>query len=109
MNENRKKLMLGIIGLVAVIVVGYQGYQISKGPGTATTWKTAAKTGPAPVAGGRMTPQQASAGGAVVFQEAEVDIDRLLEDIEVVNFDYQIEHVQLDPMDPLDGIDRHQS
>lgn len=114
MTDETKKKAGAAFGLIAVLVVGYQAYNMTRAPSGATTWKTksggtTATSTPRTPAGGTAV---ASAGGAIdplTFQEDVVDIDALLKDIEVVNFDYQTEHEPRDPMSPLVGLIRPQT
>ncbi|MBI2433442.1 MAG: hypothetical protein HYV26_11280 [Candidatus Hydrogenedentes bacterium] len=109
MNPNTRNMIV-FGGLVAVLaVVGI--VQFTKGssgakpaPKSAQT-KTAQAGTPAKSTPGKPT-AAAATGEAVTFQEVDVDIDSLLKEIEVVNFDYQTERIDRDPMAPLVGIVR---
>jgi len=110
-QENRKKIIvLAILGIVAVGVIVYQATQ-GFGPTPTTTTKTQPKTAaktPAKTAAKPAAKPAArtAAGDPATFQEVDVDIDELLRGIEVVNFDYQAERIDRDPMLPLVGIVR---
>lgn len=113
MKDDKRKMMLALLGLAFVLVLGYQGYKMTQAPSGATTWKTAKNSAATAKAGtqktGAVRQATGGAGTPITFQEVEIDIDRLLEDIEVVNFDYQTQHIQRDPMTPLAGQIRPQT
>lgn len=115
----RNKIILGILLAVALVVVIYQ---VTKSPGSGSTSSGAAKkpaaaaTATAAAKAAAKKSSAASAGAKAgetdpesTFQEVNVDIDTLLKDIEVVNFDYEAEHIDRDPLSPLVGIVRPQT
>jgi hypothetical protein len=113
--DTRNKIILGVLMLVAAIVVVYQ---LTRGTGTTTTPTTTntprttqSKNAPTttPAGGAAARTSTASAASPATFQEVEVDVDALLRDIEAVNFDYQAERIDRDPMTPLVGIVRPQA
>jgi hypothetical protein len=111
-QDRKKYIMLG--GLFAVLL-GVVIYQFTKGGATApppsdkaakATAKTAgkaAKTAAGKAAGKSAAKTDGATEGEIRFQEADVDIDALLQNIAKVNFDYELERIDRDPMRPLVG------
>ena len=108
-EEKKKYIMLG--GLFAVLL-GVVVWQFTKGTATPATpaGKTGAKTtgtAASKTAGAKTAAAKVGATVAtdsdIMFREADVDIDALLANIAKVNFDYEVEHIDRDPMAPLVG------
>ncbi len=91
MNEIPRKQLI-ILGVLVVAVVGVVGYQLmgSGGAPAATGAKGAAAAKPA-------APVQR-------FVEVDVDVDKLLDAMKAVNFDYASSRISRNPMTPLVGL-----
>lgn len=104
MNAQNKKqvIIAGVLGVALVVVLVWQLFIKGVSPpkaGTAAGAKPpvqTAKTASPPPAG-------AADNGPMRLKTDEVDLDKLLEDIEVVTFDYQASRIERDPMAPLIG------
>ena len=93
--EQRKQLLMVVLVIAAVGVVIYQLLFTSiTTPPFGDGQQSAAATTP------RTTTPTAQ---PVTFQEVDVDIDELLQGIQVVNFDYDLERTDRNPMSPLVG------
>lgn len=108
--DTRKKIILAVLMLLAAGVVVYQLTRSTASP--AASGKAGAKTAAAKPAGGKAAPKPGAAKPAPganspeSIQEVDVNIDELLKEVAEVNFDYQSQHIDRDPMTPLVGIVR---
>lgn len=90
MNQTNPRQLI-ILGVLVVAVIGVVGYQLmgSGGGEAASGAKTAAKKVEAPV-------QR--------FVDVDVDVDKLLDAMKAVNFDYAASRISRNPMTPLVGL-----
>ena len=99
-QENRKQIiMAGVLGIVLVVVLVYQ-FLFAGGPTPPAVKSGSTANKPA------STTVASSAGAAASparLKKVDVDLDKLLRNIEVVNFEYSNERISRNPMTPLVG------
>ncbi len=99
-KSNKQYIILGVLGLVLAVVLYTQLF----GGSSPATPIEAVQTGVAgAVTNAANIPPAASARVESVFQKVDVDLDQLLQEIKVVDFDYAKEHSDRDPTLPLAG------
>ena len=98
MNADNKKqvIIAAVLGVVLVGVLVYQFF-IAGGP------PPAPKAAKRPAQTAASTPAAGAAVQPTRLKMVDVDIDTLLKEIKVVNFDYAAEKIDRDPMTPLVG------
>ena len=101
-QDNRKQVIIAsALGVVLVGVFAYQFYSffLAAEPegGPAASKKIAARDTGTP--GARVTPN--SPVQPMTLKKDEVNLDILLGDVEVVNFDYALSRIERNPMTPL--------
>lgn len=102
--ENRNQIvMLAVLG---VALLGVLIWQVMKGTTPTAPPKPAGNTTTA--SGKAATPAGKSNPNPTTFKVAEVDIDSLLKNIEVVDFNYEISKIDRNPLSPLVGVVRVQ-
>lgn len=99
-KSNKQYIVLGALGLVLAVVL-YS--QVFKG-GSPSAPIEAVQRGAETVTNAAATiPPAANARVESVFQKVDVDLDQLLQEVRVVDFDYAKEHTDRDPTLPLVG------
>lgn len=98
-KPNKQILILAVLGLVLAVVLGKTLFG-----GSSTAPIQAVQTNlPASVTATADVPAAATARVGSVFQKVDVDLDQLLQEIKVVDFDYAKEHTDRDPTMALVG------
>jgi hypothetical protein len=98
-KSNKQYIALGALGLVLAVVLYTQVFKGGSSPAPIQAVQTGA---PGAVAAADV-PAAATARVESVFQKVDVDLDQLLQEIKVVDFDYAKEHTDRDPTMPLVG------
>ncbi len=97
---NKQIIVLGALGLVLAVVLGRAIFSGGASPAAIQAVQTNL-----PAAAGAAVNVAPAANARVesVFQKVDVDLDQLLQEIKVVDFDYAKEHTDRDPTLPLVG------
>jgi hypothetical protein len=99
-SSSKQIVILGLLGLVLAVVLGTQLF----GGGSSSAPIEAVQTNiPASAQMAADVAPAANARVGSVFQKVDVDLDQLLQEIKVVDFDYAKEHGDRDPTLPLVG------
>lgn len=95
-NNKKQIIILGVLGVVLVAVLGNSvlGGKKPTAQAKQTGAKTSTKTTDAALEDGKV---------ASVFQKVDVDLDQLVQEIKVVEFEYELERDDRDPTLPLVG------
>lgn len=99
-QENKKQVIIAaVLGVVLVCVLIYQ-FLIAGGPAAPTQTASAP---PAAASGAAPTPSAAPAAAPARLRKVDVDLDKLIRNIEPVTFIYNNERITRNPMTPLVG------
>lgn len=99
-NANKKQIIiLGALGLVLAVVLG----KAILGGGSPAAPVQAVQKGAAKPSGPGDIPAAANARVGSVFQKVDINLDQLVQEVKVVDFDYEKEHPDRDPTSPLVG------
>ena len=98
-RSNKQIIILGVRCVVLAVVL----VKTLMGGGSSTPIQAVQTNLPAAAMTAADVPAAANARVGSVFQKVDVDLDQLLQEIKVVDFDYAKEHTDRDPTLPLVG------
>lgn len=99
-KSSKQFLILGVLGLVLGIVLYTQ---VFKGGSNSAPIQAVQRGAESAANATASVPPAASPRVESVFQKVDVDLDQLLQEVKVVDFDYAKEHTDRDPTSPLVG------